>query len=486
MSSLAQNTALLTISSILQKAVAFGYFALIARTIGTANIGVYFIALTLVTTVGVIDDLGLNSVLIRDIARDRSNAPAILKKVLSIKLLMIPVAVAVAYFLPVLLGFDDKSTLLVRLAIPVMLADTFALTFYGVLRGLQELKYESIGIFIGQLLSSIIGVAVLFFFGAELPILIFALLIGSTWNAFYSGYQVWKRLGSDAFIPSTNSMMPILRTAFPFFLAAVFVKIYSSVDSFTLKSVLGDSAVGLYAVAYKLTYAFQFLPLAFIGALYPKMASLSNNATDLKKTFLGAEWYLALLVSPIVFGIAALAPEIIPFMYGEDYLGSIMPLTILIFVLIPIFLDFPIGSYLNATGRQMTKTSIMGVTMIVNIIANLILIPRIGIIGASIAGLLSFAVMFVLGVIFTQKQLHVSWKEWFETVGKFLIAGLVMFAVVFVGKPMVPSWIMMVPIGAVVYTLVSIGLGAINRSHWNHIKTLIKKPSYGTDPSTNA
>ncbi len=486
MSSLARNTALLTSSSVLQKVVAFVYFALIARTVGVADIGVYFIALTLVTTVGVIDDLGLNSVLIRDIARDRSNASAILKKVLSIKLLMVPVAAAVAFFLPVLLGYGENSTLLIRLAIPVMLADTFALTFYGVLRGLQELKYEAIGIFIGQLLSTIIGVVVLFFLGAELPILIFALLIGSTWNAIFSGYQVLKRLGSSAFIPSTNSMMPILRTAFPFFLAAVFVKIYSSVDSFTLKAVLGDSAVGLYSVAYKLTYAFQFLPLAFIGALYPKMSSLSNNPTDLKKTFLGAEWYLALLVSPIVFGISALAPEIIPFMYGEDYLGSIMPLTILIFVLIPIFLDFPIGSYLNATGRQMTKTAIMGVTMVVNIIANLILIPRVGIVGASIAGLLSFVVMFALGVVFTQKQLQVSLKEWFDTAGKFIIAGLVMFGVVFTGKPMMPSWIMMVPIGAVVYTLVSICLGAINRSHWNHIKTIIKKPSYGTDPSTNA
>lgn len=128
-----------------------------------------------------------------------------------------------------------------------------------------------------------------------------------------------KRLRWTAFFPRFENVRAVIVAAFPFFLAAVFVKIYSYVDSFTLKAVIGDAAVGLYSVAYKLTYAFQFLPLAFIGALYPRMSSLANSPVDLKKTFLDAQWYLALLVAPIVFGIAALAPEIIRTVYGTVY-----------------------------------------------------------------------------------------------------------------------------------------------------------------------
>lgn len=496
MASLAKNTALLTGASILQKAVAFIYFALIARMVGVESTGMYFLALAMVTTVGVFGDFGLTSVLIRDVAREHDRAKEFLKRMIGIKLLVIPVAVIMAVILPMILGYSSESTFLIRCAVPIMLADTFSLSFYGVLRGMQELRYESLGIFIGQAITTTIGAVVLFGVGPWLPGLIAALAVGSTWNMGFSAYQLWRRFGAEAFLPSWEAMLPILRAAFPFFLAAVFVKIYSYVDSFTLKAVIGDTAVGLYSVAYKLTYAFQFLPLAFVGALYPKMASQSKDPVALKKTFLDAEWYLALLAAPIVFGIAALAPQIIWLMYGSAYGGSVLPLTVLVFVLLPIFADFPVGSLLNSTGKQSTKTAIMGATMVVNIVSNFLLIPEIGVVGASIAGLLSFVTMFGLGVFFTQRQLHVTFKEWFEAVGKFLMAGVCMGIVVFVLKPLMPSiavvhgapigWMLTVPIGAIVFVGVSIGLGAITKAHWRHVRSLLKKPSYGTDPVANA
>lgn len=496
MASLAKNTALLTGASILQKAVAFIYFALIARMVGVESTGMYFLALALVTTVAVFGDFGLTSVLIRDVAREHGRAKEFLKRMIGIKLLVIPVAVVMAIVLPMALGYSSESTFLIRCAIPIMLADTLSLTFYGVLRGMQELRYESLGIFVGQSLTTIIGAVVLFGIGPSLPGLIVALIIGSTWNMIFSTFQLWRRFGVDAFVPSWEAMMPILRAAFPFFLAAVFVKIYSYVDSFTLKAVIGDSAVGLYSVAYKLTYAFQFLPLAFVGALYPKLASQSKDPIALKKTFLDAQWYLAMLVAPIVFGIAALAPQIISLVYGSEYTDSVLPLTVLVFVLIPIFADFPIGSMLNSTGRQSTKTAIMGVTMVVNIAANFLLIPKLGVVGASIAGLLSFVTMFGLGAFFVQRQLHIAPREWFDAVGKFLIAGICMGVVVFVLKPLMPviavvhgapiGWILTVPIGAAVFAAVSIGLRAISATHWHQVRSLLKKPSYGTDPVANA
>jgi O-antigen/teichoic acid export membrane protein len=496
MASLAKNTVLLTGASILQKAVAFIYFALIARMVGVESTGIYFLSLAMVTTVGVFGDFGLTSVLIRDVAREQHRAKEFLRRMLGVKLLVIPLATTMAIVLPRILEYGPESMFLILCAIPIMVADTLSLSFYGVLRGMQELRYESVGIFVGQSLTTIMGAVVLFGVGPSLPGLIAALVAGSTWNAFFSAFQIWRRLGAKAFIPSWEAMIPILRAAFPFFLAAVFVKIYSYVDSFTLKAVIGDSAVGLYSVAYKLTYAFQFLPLAFVGALYPKLASQSKDPGALKKTFLDAEWYLALLAAPIVFGIAALAPQIISLAYGSAYGESALPLVVLVFVLIPIFADFPVGSMLNSTGKQSTKTAIMGVTMLVNFSANFFLIPRFGVVGASLAGLLSFVTMFALGVFFVQRQLHLTVKEWFDAVGKFLIAGMCMGIVVFVLKSMVPpvayvhgasiGWILTVPIGAIVFVSVAIGLGAITKAHWNHVRSLLKKPSYGTDPVANA
>ena len=54
--------------------------------------------------------------------------------------------------------------------------------------------------------------------------------------------------------------------SWPFALAAIFVKIYSTTDALLLEFYLGESAVGMYSIAYKLTYAFQFFPMAFVAA----------------------------------------------------------------------------------------------------------------------------------------------------------------------------------------------------------------------------
>lgn len=485
MSSLAKNTALLTFSSIAQKAIAFVYFALLARTLGKESTGVYFLTLATITSVAVFADLGVTSVLIRDIAADRSKAGSILQKTLGVKVGAIILAIIIAALFPMTLSADPAGWSLVWLAIPIMVADSLSLTFYGVLRGIQELRYESFGIFIGGLLSAIIGTIVIFSHHASLPLLIIALSTGSIWNACFSAFHVAKRLKWTAFIPRFENVRPVVAAAFPFFLAAVFVKIYSYVDSFTLKAVIGDAAVGLYSVAYKLTYAFQFLPLAFIGALYPRMSSLANNPTDLKKTFLDAQWYLALLMAPIVFGIAALAPEIIRTVYGSDYGGSILPLTILIFVLIPIFFDFPVGSLLNATGHQMMKTKIMGMTMIINFTANMILIPWIGIPGASVSAIISFTAMFSMGVWAIQRKIHVTIGEWLKTVGGFIGAGVVMMIVVLTMKAMMP-WMITIPIGAIVFVGISIATKSLTKAHWQHAKQLMRPKSYGTIPVANA
>ncbi len=492
MASLARNTAFLTIASILQKAVAFLYFAAIARTIGTENTGSYFLALALVTTLGVLTDLGLNSVLIRDSARNQEQTVMLLRHVFGLKLIAAPIAAIVAILLPKLLGYDVETSFLILLAIPVMLADSISLTMYGALRGAQELRYESLGIFLGQTFTTIVGVIVLFLVDASLPMLVLALLIGSVWNAVYSSYQIGKRFGFRTLVPSFAQSRILLVAAFPFFLAAVFVKIYSFVDSYTLGVVIGASAVGLYSVAYKLTYAFQFLPLAFIGALYPKMSSLVGKPVELKHVFLDAQWYLALLVSPIVFGIFALAPEIIGLVYGGEYAESMLPLSVLIFVLIPIFFDFPVGSLLNASGRQSVKTAIMGVTMIVNFVANMLFIRWYGIVGASIAGCVSFVVMFGLGAFMVRKQIAITLRDWMRSVGGFLFAGVMMACAILLLKPFIPSaevgvlrysWLVLIPFGAAVFGVSAYATNALSAMHVRHVMTLVRQSSYGTPPA---
>ncbi|MBU0614002.1 flippase [Patescibacteria group bacterium] len=456
---LAKNTMYLTVASVLQKAIAFLYFALIARYVGVEQTGAYFLALAIVTVVAVFEDIGITSVVIREVSKHQEDAKKWTQAVLGIKVFTIPLTVIFACIAPLVLGYNQDVTNLVWIAIAVMVADTLSLSFYGVLRGLQNLKYESLGIFFGQFITATLGIIFILTGIATLELLIIALVAGSLWNVLFSGFFIIKKLGWGSIVPGYAMGWRPIKIAFAFFLAAVFTKVYSYVDSIILSIVEGESAVGIYAVAYKLTYAFQFLPLAFVAALYPTMSAQSNDEKALKETLLNAFWYMGLMVFPIVFGIWALAPEIIHMFYGIEFAESALTLQILIFVLLFIFLDFPIGSLLNATDRQKQKTGIMGLTMVVNIVSNFIFIPIYGPTGAAIAGLLSFTFMFAAGWFFARKVVDIYFIDLAKRLGGLLLAGFIMAIVVLIVKEYV-NFVITIPIGAVVY----VGIAFLTKS----------------------
>ncbi len=482
MSVLAKNAFLLTIASVGQKALAFIYFAFIAARLGDERLlGAYFLALALTTTVGVLDDLGMTSVVIREVARAPEKAKDLLRSVLGWKLCAMPITVLLGFFLPPVLHFSHEAAELVHLAIVVMIMDTLSVTWYGVLRGLHVVKYEALGVLLGQTLTALVGGASLIFFSGDLRLLILALIVGSTWNAVFAAYHVAKRLGTQALIPAWTMGVRPLRMGFMFFLAAIFVKLYSYIDSFTITRILGQGAVGTYSVAYKLTYAFQFLPLAFVGALYPAMSAQINDARQLRETFLQAEWYVALLAAPVIGGLWALAPEVIGMFYGDRYREAVPVLRVLLLGLWFIFLDFPVGSLLNASGLQAKKTLAMGLAMVCNACANMILIREFGIVGAAYAAVMTFVLLFCVGIFFARQVIELSLKDWLLRVGGITLSGIIM-ALSVVGMKVLAvtyihplAWILVIPLGAGIFFCCGWMFGGITSDHVHTVRRLVKR-----------
>ncbi len=414
--------------------------------------GQYFLALSITTIFSVIAEFGITSVTTREIAKDPSQARALISHALALKLPMMLLAVVGSLVCGWALGYEPQVQLLIGMACVVLVLDAFQVFFYGVLRGFQTLQFEAIGIFSGMTTTAVVGGLVLWL-APSLPLLVVALMAGSFINLVVASSRVAARLGSSTLVPhwSTKDARLILTMAFPFALAAIFVKVYSYVDSIFISKMLDTTSVGIYAIAYKFTYAFQFLPLAFIAALYPGMSAVAGKDTAmLERILMRSMWYMAILSAPIVFGLYAIAPEAIS-LAGEGYEQSVIVLQTLIFVLIPIFLDFPIGALLNASGKQAIKTGIMGVTMVINIFLNAVLIPQMGILGAAYAAIVSFVFMFVAGLFYIPSAVpNFSFGKLFATIVPIYVVGLIMLAVVIALKPIL-GWIPVVGIGGVVY-----------------------------------
>jgi len=472
---LAKNTFYLTAASIGQKAVAFFYFLALAKTMGPEHTGAYFLALSITTIFSVIADFGLTPVIIREIAKQpRKEGTLLVRRAITLKIPFILLGGVGSILASLALGYDVSVILLVAVATLVLAADAISLLYYGVLRGSQCLSFESAGIFIGQILTLLFGGAVLLFH-PSLPWLVAALLVGSLFNAFFSVFQVIQSFGKNILQPlwDLKGIRVLLRLAFPFALAGTFVKVYSSIDSLFLSHFAGTAAVGVYSVAYKFTYAFQFLPMAFIAALYPGMSAIvGKDPEQLAALFNRAMWYLAILAMPITLGLSVVASDAVR-LAGSDYDGAAPVLRVLVFVLMPIFLDFPVGSLLNAADRQGTKTAIMGITMVINVILNAIFIPFLGAMGAALSALVSFWFLFLAGLAFVPSVIPgYRWTNLFRTVIPIIASGLVMALTAWFIRErfgFIPSIIL----GAIVYVLMLFLTRAVRSEDVQSIRRLL-------------
>ncbi len=401
---IAKNAVWLIAATMLNKIIGFTAFYIIARITGPTIIGTYFYSVSVTSVFVVFSDLGMTPVLIRAIASAREDGARLMGAAFRLKIILTPLAILGALAYGVLNHVDPVTMGTIAIACLVMAADTFHLALYGSLRGRQNLRIEAVGMLVGQVMTTIAAIsAALFKMGPQG--LVAALLLGSLWNVLWSLVKT-RKLGIRILEPRLSDYRRLAHEALPFGISGVAVKIYSYVDSLLIHIYYGATAVGVYSIAYKMTYALQFLPLTFSAALYPALSSAwsKKDHEALRRNFVGSMRFLAAAGFAFTAALSALAPRVVSIFYDPRYFGSIVPLEILPWVLLPIFMDFPIGALLNATNRAHLKTSAMVATMVLNVTLNMILVPRFGPTGAAWAGVFSFWFLFFIGIFFSYKD----------------------------------------------------------------------------------
>ena len=461
---LTRNTFYLTIASVGQKLVAFVYFLFVARILQPEKTGMYFLAVSIAMVFSSIADLGITPVVIRELAKTPEKITYIVQRALALKIPFLLIGYGCTIITAVVLGYQTEVIVLTAISGLSLLIDSIHLLLYGLLRSQQQLRYEAIGVCLGQVLVAVVGGCVLILY-PSIGLLLGALVLGSVLNVLLSSRIVYKLFGKQLFFPVWDShfVKPFFRMAFPFALAAIFVKVYSYIDTILLSQFLDTTVVGLYSIAYKFTYAFQCLPLAFIAAFYPKISwSLVHDREGLPNLLRRSFWYMALLVTPLVLGLWLIAKPAV-LLVGTSYADAAPILSVLVFALVPIFLDFPLGSLLNASGNQMTKTMIMGCTMMVNVISNLILIPKFEALGAAYSALISFSFMFVAGFFFVPKIIpHFHFHQFVVDMLKIAVSGAAMVLVGLWTLPIV-GWMVTIPICGFFYLFVLYVTKALNK-----------------------
>ena len=425
----ARNTTYLTLALIGQKILSALYIPIIAGLIGPSATGEYLGALSFINIFAIFIDLGLTPAFIRQTARDPREGRQEFNTIITFKLLSSVVVTACLIATVVLLrrsNVTHPNMIYIQWASVGMILDTLTATSYGFFRGLQLLQFEAIGTVLHRVVVMIVGLSALQL-GAPPVVVIIALVVGSTANFLYASFHLWRR--GISWRP--NWHWPLLRKllwiALPFGLASLFTAIYGNSDTILLQIFKDRRAIGLYGTANKMILAFQVIPAALVGAIYPAMsAAYINDRHRLQRLFVDAMRYLMVVFIPIMVVIIILAHPLILHFYKRVWLDAVWPLRVLAVGLPFLFLHYPIGYLLNAANRQTRNTINIAITVGINIIVNLFTIKYFSYRSVAVVSVMSSAMLFTLGAYYARKVIPLGGRELLATLSKTLMAGLIL------------------------------------------------------------
>lgn len=466
-----KNTAYLSSAFIGQKILSFIYFTLIARLVGVVDTGAYVFALSFTTIFSVFVDFGLAPLIQREIARHPDKTKSIISKTLAIKSIYALGALIIAILSAHLMGLDGIILSMIFIALALMVFDSYNLTLWSAFRGHHKLQYEAFAVVASQIIVLIVGLAGLVM-GADITILIYALLAGSVFTSIFATILFVSKLHAFPFPDFRHAFdKKMVTESIPFGFAGAFTRVFSSIDSVLLKQMVGPAAVGFYAVPNKIVFALQFIPSAFAASIYPAMSHLYK--TDKKKMILVFEQsmlFLILLSVPLASGIFVLTPFVITELYTAEFAASIPAMYILVWGVIFGFTEFPLGSLLSAIGQQRKNTITRGIVMSVNVVLNIILIPMYSFYGAAIAAVLSYALLTTMGIYWVQKFINVQWKSLVKSLFQVIFASAVMGGSVFFLLPYL-HFSLLILLGIILYAFLVIWMRVITL---DQIKDLLK------------
>lgn len=471
---IAKNTSYFTLALIIQKVISFSYFTIYARVLGPEDLGKYYFAISFTSIAALFIDLGLANVLTREIAKTKEQAQKLLNNSLIIKVPLVALSWLVVFAVVNLWGYEDLVRDLVYIAAAVMVLDSFSSMFYATVRGFHNLKYESISAVVYQTVVLLFSLLVLHNHW-DIRWLMVSLLLASFLNLVYSwlvsGFKYGLRLRWDWDWPLAKKLLLI---TVPFGLYVIFQKVYTFADSVILFKLIGDWAVGIYQIPFKIVMALQFLPAAFIASLYPAMSQYwKDNRQQLSVTFERAMNYSIIIALPITMGIMALSNKVV-LLFADGYSQAVLPLRIVMISLFLMFLAQPVGALLNACDQPKKNTQNMAVVTVFSLVLNLILIPLWGVAGAAVTMTSSSLLLLLLGWRLVPQIIKYRWLVIAKVFVKALLAALFMGLFVYVGQNRL-SLPLVVVVGAAIYGALLFLLGGFKKEDLRSILKSFKR-----------
>ena len=379
--------------------------AWVARYLGPSQFGELAYVLAFMAIFQGIANLGLDGIVVREIAQNKLRAGLILGTTFVLRsvvgMLCWSVAVLSVGFAKGFAGEEFHLTALVGGSLLFQSADTVDLWF----QSQSQSKRTVLAKFSAYTIANAIRVTMILM---DAPLMAFAFAIGL--EAFLNAcglYVAYRLYPCDEFwTTSLKKSKELLLESWPYVLSTLSIILYMRIDQIMIKQYLGDEQLGIFAAILPLATFWQFLPMTIMVSLGPLVASrkLAGEQAYLKLMYQIFRLY-ALLGWTVCATVFIFSDYLIPLLYGVEYLQGTR--VIKIYVMTNIFINMGVAQSLWLINE---KKPIIGLYKTLSgavfcIIGNVIFLPIYGIQGAAWVAVISQAISAMLSNVIFDKRI---------------------------------------------------------------------------------
>jgi len=469
---IAKNTTSIVIANITTKLIAIFIVIYLARYLGVEEFGKYNFVTTYFSFFMVLTTFGLDPVVIKEVAKNKSLTNKIINNVIIIRILTSFVSILFSIIVVIMLNYSEEMVFYVMLASCTMTFQSLSYVYESLFQAYLKMQYYAVSMILYKLIFAVF-IFLIIFMNGNLFDMILALILSEFLRtlidfSYSKKFVKYKNFGFDI---NFKFWETIIKQAIPFILSAAFFIVYYRIDVLMLSSMKGDVSVGLYSAAYKLTDPLLFLPSAVSSTLMPVMAKqYVGEKNTLRRTYIMSMRYIFVLMAPITMGICILSKKIVLLLYGTEYFGSATALQLLSCSLLFNSLNSIQSSMLISVDKQKVNSLVVGIGCIVNVVLNLVLIPKYDYIGAAFATLLSVIAVFTSGYYSVSKLISVPKRLLFS---KPALATSLMGMIIL--KLIEYNIVYLVIVGAFVYFSLMTILKGFNEEDINLFKKIINR-----------
>jgi O-antigen/teichoic acid export membrane protein len=386
-----KNTGLLFVGRVGSLAIKMAVSILLARYLGRGNNGILSGGAAYIYFFSAIATLGLDQFIVKELHQFPDNRDQILGTSFWMKvfagLCCIPLIYIAYHFVYPVKG-TPYSYVFIFSFIGVIQAFTVIDAYF---QSQVQSKYIMQVQIAGNLVSAAVKLTLIYL---KMPLMWFVYAYTIDFLLLSVGYYfTYQRKQRSIFNWSFNFKLAnkLLSYSWPLIISGIMVSLYMKIDAIMLQNMSGVKEAGAYATVAQFSEAWNFIPAVIVTSLFPAILNAKRDDPDRYKKRIQHLYDLMVYLSLPVAIIVTFAAPLIYKLLTPEYAYAAPTLSVHIWSGVFVFLGAASSQYLIAENFNKLTFIRTGFGALVNIVLNLILIPKMGMMGAAIATLVAYA-----------------------------------------------------------------------------------------------